>query len=101
MSAANDYNSDHNSSGASSVIAGQPIYQGGSMHHNLSMNSSLHHTMPHRQGSCSPPLPPPPSIDDEHARFGQPGNQPHIPIVPNEMDLPGWVPKNYIEKGIY
>jgi hypothetical protein len=23
-----------------------------------------------------------------------------MPIVPDEEDLPGWVPKNYIEKGI-
>lgn len=22
-------------------------------------------------------------------------------IVPDEEDLPGWVPKNYIEKGIF
>jgi hypothetical protein len=22
-----------------------------------------------------------------------------MPIVPDEEDLPGWVPKNYIEKG--
>ncbi|XP_048007598.1 abl interactor 2 isoform X1 [Leguminivora glycinivorella] len=62
-----------------------------------------------RGGSVSPPLPPPP-LDDElaHDAFGR---QHHLnnklrlqytsavpAIVPDEEDLPGWVPKNYIEK---
>lgn len=107
MSSASDY-SGHNSSGGSSVVGigvGQTIYRSGNMHHNMSINAAvanqLHHTLSqHRQGSNSPPLPPPPTLDDEHARFGQPsGGQSHVPIVSDELDLPGWVPKNYIEKG--
>ncbi|CAH0407329.1 unnamed protein product [Chilo suppressalis] len=71
-----------------------------------------------RGGSVSPPLPPPP-MDDELVSdaFGRPPhlsenelaahlrnkmNAPYtsaVPaIVPDEEDLPGWVPKNYIEK---
>lgn len=103
LSSAGDY-SDHNSSGNSSVIGGQQIYRSGSMHHNIPLNaavaSQLHHTMQHRQGSCSPPLPPPPTIEDEHARFGQPAGSQSHPIMSDELDLPGWVPKNYIEKGM-
>lgn len=50
-----------------------------------------------RQGSQSPPLPPPP---EEHADFGRPRQQSLVaPIVPDDQNLPGWVPKNYIEKG--
>lgn len=61
-----------------------------------------HHTLPHPHqhhphqvqatrhlpGNVSPPLPPPPPPEQE-AR---------LRIVPDEDDLPGWVPKNYIEK---
>ncbi|KAL0882303.1 hypothetical protein ABMA27_000821 [Loxostege sticticalis] len=62
-----------------------------------------------RGGSVSPPLPPPP-MDDElaHDAFGRPHHLNNkmnsqytsaVPaIVPDEEDLPGWVPKNYIEK---
>ncbi|XP_039749457.1 abl interactor 2 isoform X2 [Pararge aegeria] len=63
-----------------------------------------------RGGSVSPPLPPPP-LDDELAEsFGRHHMQLFqgkisgqytnaVPaIVPDEEDLPGWVPKNYIEK---
>lgn len=61
-----------------------------------------HHTLPNqrssRGGNISPPLPPPPPPEDEHANFGQ------LPsrgggIVPDDHHLPGWVPKNFIEKG--
>ena len=73
---------------------------------------SGHHTLPHRlshqisrtSGSSSPPLPPPPPPEqDEHPQFGRPQQSDRgalMPIVPDEEDLPGWVPKNYIEKGI-
>lgn len=85
-----------------------------------------HHTLPHRLshqmasrnsgglgglggiggigggGANSPPLPPPPpSEHDEHSQFGRPNPSNSgaiMPIVPAEEDLPGWVPKNYIEK---
>lgn len=59
--------------------------------HTLSRN---HNNMP-RPGSQSPPLPPPP---EENADFGRP-RQSIQPIVPEDQNLPGWVPKNYIEKG--
>lgn len=49
-------------------------------------------------GAQSPPLPPPPPPEDEHEAFGRPRNSGMMPIVPDEEDLPGWVPKNYIEK---
>lgn len=70
-------------------------------------HSLLHHTLPHQQrvsslraGAQSPPLPPPPPPEDEHeASFGRPHSSGVMPIVPDEEDLPGWVPKNYIEKG--
>lgn len=69
-----------------------------------------HHTLPHRlshqisrsSGASSPPLPPPPPPEqDEHPQFGRPtpSSGAIMPIVPDEEDLPGWVPKNYIEKG--
>ncbi|XP_053603242.1 abl interactor 2 isoform X2 [Plodia interpunctella] len=59
-----------------------------------------------RGGSVSPPLPPPPHDDELALGFGRPqhynmGAQytSAMPaIVPDEEDLPGWVPKNYIEK---
>ncbi|CAD6216210.1 GSCOCG00004429001-RA-CDS [Cotesia congregata] len=67
-----------------------------------------HHTLPHRlshqlsrgSGASSPPLPPPPPPEhEEHPQFGRPPQSSAImPIVPDEDDLPGWVPKNYIEK---
>lgn len=50
-------------------------------------------------GAQSPPLPPPPPPEDEHEAFGRPRTSGVMPIVPDEEDLPGWVPKNYIEKG--
>lgn len=62
--------------------------------HTLSRNSSLHHQR--QSGSSSPPLPPPP---EENADFGRPRVQSLQPIVPDDQNLPGWVPKNYIEKG--
>ncbi|CAG9818242.1 unnamed protein product [Phaedon cochleariae] len=54
-------------------------------------------------GARSPPLPPPPPPEEEEeheAAFGRPRSQGGgvMPIVPDEEDLPGWVPKNYIEK---
>lgn len=72
-----------------------------------------HHTLPHQHrgqhqsmrnsGTTSPPLPPPPPPEhDENSQFGRPGQFGAImPIVPDEDDLPGWVPKNYIEKGLF
>lgn len=56
--------------------------------------SSHHHTLPHQHqmrhgGNVSPPLPPPPPPEQQETRRR---------IVPDEEDLPGWVPKNYIEK---
>lgn len=85
-------------------------------HHNM-MSSSQHAPVPHgslgmhtlshahgqrmsrSSGTHSPPLPPPPPPEDEHEAFGRPHGSGVMPIVPDEEDLPGWVPKNYIEKG--
>lgn len=62
--------------------------------HTLPRNHSIQ-----RPGSQSPPLPPPP--EEEHAEFGRPRQQSLVaPIVPDDQNLPGWVPKNYIEKGL-
>ncbi|RZF46699.1 hypothetical protein LSTR_LSTR002562 [Laodelphax striatellus] len=77
----------------------------------------LHHTLPHHHmpaghhagaaaARSSPPLPPPPllppapSDEDQHPQFGVPNisSSRGLPIVSDEPDLPGWVPKNYIEK---
>lgn len=61
---------------------------------------TLSRNMP-RPGSQSPPLPPPPPPEDaEHSDFGRPRtSQGQLqPIVPDDQNLPGWVPKNYIEK---
>ena len=58
-----------------------------------------------RPGSQSPPLPPPPPPegggDPNEFEFGRPRNSQSVmaPIVPEDQNLPGWVPKNYIEKG--
>ncbi|KAI5705521.1 hypothetical protein M8J76_004198 [Diaphorina citri] len=56
-----------------------------------------------QQRSSSPPLPPPPTSAgqmDDHVNFGQPQAVRNGGIVPRDQDLPGWVPKNYIEKVI-
>ncbi|KAJ8687178.1 hypothetical protein QAD02_022972 [Eretmocerus hayati] len=56
---------------------------------------------PDKYGANSPPLPPPPPPDqDELSHFGRLASHSGTirPIVPEEEDLPGWVPKNYIEK---
>uniref|UniRef100_A0A1B6DFP1 SH3 domain-containing protein n=1 Tax=Clastoptera arizonana TaxID=38151 RepID=A0A1B6DFP1_9HEMI len=73
--------------------------------HNNSIthHSAHHHTLPHHhhhhQSRSSPPLPPPPlPEEDHHPNFGQPSSGRGMPIVSDELDLPGWVPKNYIEK---
>lgn len=51
-------------------------------------------------GGQSPPLPPPPPPEDDNEEFGRVRSSSGVmPIVPDEEDLPGWVPKNYIEKG--
>lgn len=64
----------------------------------------VRHKNLHRPGSQSPPLPPPPPPEDDgNQHFGRPRTQsvgPLAPIVPEDQNLPGWVPKNYIEKGI-
>ena len=66
--------------------------------HHIGLHT-LSRNMP-RPGSQSPPLPPPPVEHDEHAEFGRPRQQSLVaPIVPDDQNLPGWVPKNYIEKG--
>lgn len=71
----------------------------------LSKNNTLPRRFSHqfnRNGATSPPLPPPPPPDqDEISNFGRllPCSGTIRPIVPDEEDLPGWVPKNYIEKG--
>ncbi|OXU21263.1 hypothetical protein TSAR_016540, partial [Trichomalopsis sarcophagae] len=72
------------------------------------MDYSIHGTLSHRHsnainrnGGSSPPLPPPPPPDqDELSQFGRLVSCSGTikPIVPEEEDLPGWVPKNYIEK---
>ncbi|XP_067014880.1 abl interactor 2 isoform X2 [Anabrus simplex] len=75
------------------------------MHHSHHSHTLPHHHMSgqalhlqHRPGNVSPPLPPPPPPEDENAGFGRPRASHMMPIVPDEEDLPGWVPKNYIEK---
>lgn len=69
-----------------------PVPQGSLGMHTLS------HRMQRTSGAHSPPLPPPPPPEDEHEGFGRPRTSGVQPIVPDEEDLPGWVPKNYIEK---
>lgn len=70
-------------------------------HGTVGMNTLSHHQRLSRgSGAHSPPLPPPPPPEDEHEAFGRPRTSGVMPIVPDEEDLPGWVPKNYIEKGI-
>lgn len=68
--------------------------------HHIGLHT-LSRNMP-RPGSQSPPLPPPP--EEQHlADFGRPRTQQSnsivAAIVPEDRNLPGWVPKNYIEKG--
>lgn len=69
--------------------------------HTLSRHSGVHIQRP---GSQSPPLPPPPP-PEEHADFGRPRTAQQqaaaqiAAIVPDDQNLPGWVPKNYMEKG--
>ncbi|XP_037808596.1 abl interactor 2 isoform X1 [Lucilia sericata] len=71
--------------------------------HNRNGNSRNHFSLNFaRPGSQSPPLPPPPPPEEEHHDFGRPRNSAGqgqlAPIVPDDQNLPGWVPKNYIEK---
>lgn len=61
-------------------------------HHMPPPPSPLILSQQHSEARSSPPLPPPPA-PIEHA-FGSTA----MPIVTDELDLPGWVPKNYIEK---
>lgn len=82
-----------------------PVPQGSLGMHTLShaqghrISQALSQTMARQSGAQSPPLPPPPPPEaDEHEGFGRPRNSGVMPIVPDEEDLPGWVPKNYIEK---
>lgn len=70
-------------------------------HHTLPNQRNSHQQQQHRPGNVSPPLPPPPPPEDEHAHFGQPAGGRGTAIVPDDHHLPGWVPKNYIEKGLY
>ncbi|KAI4458950.1 abl interactor family member [Holotrichia oblita] len=67
--------------------------------HTISHHSMLMGQHNPGSGSQSPPLPPPPPPEEEHEDFGRPRASGVMPIVPDEEDLPGWVPKNYIEKG--
>ncbi|XP_063703569.1 abl interactor 2 [Culicoides brevitarsis] len=68
--------------------------------HTLSRHSGVHIQRP---GSQSPPLPPPPP-PEEHADFGRPRTAQQqaaaqiAAIVPEDQNLPGWVPKNFMEK---
>ncbi|KAI4458948.1 abl interactor family member [Holotrichia oblita] len=66
--------------------------------HTISHHSMLMGQHNPGSGSQSPPLPPPPPPEEEHEDFGRPRASGVMPIVPDEEDLPGWVPKNYIEK---
>ncbi|KAG5899413.1 hypothetical protein JTB14_033606 [Gonioctena quinquepunctata] len=81
-----------------------PVPQGSLGMHTLShaqghrISQALAQNLGRQSGAQSPPLPPPPPPEDEHEGFGRPRNSGVMPIVPDEEDLPGWVPKNYIEK---
>ncbi|CAG2057485.1 unnamed protein product [Timema podura] len=89
---------DHHSSmpPPPSPLASTMTGGGDMMHHAHTLPH--HHYQHHRTGNVSPPLPPPPPPDDEHSQFGRPQQGRMMAIVPDEEDLPGWVPKNYIEK---
>uniref|UniRef100_A0A1B6MQC2 SH3 domain-containing protein n=2 Tax=Graphocephala atropunctata TaxID=36148 RepID=A0A1B6MQC2_9HEMI len=80
----------------SNNTAGVDILDG---HQHLSRRdtNTLPHHLAHHAHRASPPLPPPPQPDDDHSQFGQLATRGQ-PIVSDELDLPGWVPKNYIEK---
>ena len=76
------------------------------LHHIHHFHTLPHHHSPaqavqhqHRSGNVSPPLPPSPPPEDGHSGFGRPHTGRMMPIVPDEEDLPGCVPKNYTEKG--
>ena len=73
------------------------VHHSHTLPHHHSPAQAVHHQ--HGSGNVSPPLPPPPPPEDEHSGFGRPHTGRMMPIVPDEEDLPGWVPKNYIEKG--
>jgi len=78
----------------------------------LTLSQVSHHTLPHhlggihqqqqmemeRGGRASPPLPPPPAPLDQDLHPPTGGGFGLQPVVTEELDLPGWVPKNYIEK---
>ena len=49
--------------------------------------------------SVSPPPPPLPMIDDQDAMGGVGGVRRRV--VPADADLPGWVPKDFIDKGLF
>lgn len=76
-----------------------PVPHGGLGLHTLSHHPHHGQRLSRGGGAQSPPLPPPPPPEDEHEDFGRPRTSGVMPIVPDEDDLPGWVPKNYIEKG--
>ncbi|XP_075213789.1 abl interactor 2-like [Lycorma delicatula] len=90
--------------GSESMDHNRPIHSTSTLPHSGVHHTSSHHhhhTLPHHHSSrSSPPLPPPPlPEEDQHPRFGQPASSSRgLAIVSDEPDLPGWVPKNYIEK---
>lgn len=69
--------------------------------HSNTLSHRFSYQINNRNGANSPPLPPPPPPDQEElSQFGRllSATGSIRPIVPEEEDLPGWVPKNYIEK---
>ena len=71
-------------------------------HHTLPHHHTSHGMQQHYRTGNGNQTPPPPvqAADEPDMRFGQGQPRAAMGIVPDQMDLPGWVPKNYIEKGV-
>lgn len=63
------------------------------------MDDLTHHLHMMRGSQGSPPLPPPPMPESQMAPSYGYGRS-SMGIVPEDAGLPGWVPKNYMEKGL-
>ncbi|XP_059479281.1 abl interactor 2-like isoform X2 [Neocloeon triangulifer] len=68
------------------------VHQGGGV------DDLTHHLHMMRGGQGSPPLPPPPMPDSQQLPPSYGYGRSSMGIVPEDAGLPGWVPKNYMEK---
>ncbi|XP_065335896.1 abl interactor 2 isoform X1 [Cloeon dipterum] len=68
------------------------------VHQGAGVEDLTHHLQMMRASQGSPPLPPPPMPESQQLPPSYGYGRTSMGIVPEDAGLPGWVPKNYIEK---